>query len=70
VNGTNTCVGWDRILLHKTGRYEGGLEHVRLVILLSSNTKRTLENYQTRVRDGMMQEDDLLSCPGSGDEKD
>src|SRR5271170_5399199 len=60
VNSCNTCVGWDRTLLHGTGRYEGGLVHVGLAILLSSNTKRTWEKYQARVRDGTMQEDDLL----------
>src|SRR5271154_5813027 len=70
VNGANTCVGWDRTLLHGTGRYESGLEHVGLAILLSSNTKHTWENYQARVRDGTMQEDGLLWYPGSGDEED
>jgi hypothetical protein len=45
-----------------------GLEGTR--ILLSSNTKRTWDNYQARVRDGMMQEDDLLWYPGSGDDDD
>jgi len=45
---------------HGTGRYKGGLEHVGLAILLSSNTKRwAWDNYQAHVRDGMMQEDDL-----------
>jgi hypothetical protein len=70
VNSRNTCVGWDRTLLHGTGRYEGGLAHVGLAILLSSNTKRTWEKYQAHVRDGTMQEDDLLWYPGSGDEED
>ena len=69
LNGANTCVGWDRTLLHGTGRYEGGSEHVGLAILLGSNTKRVWENYQARVRDGIMQEDDLLWYPGSGDEE-
>jgi hypothetical protein len=56
--------------LHGTGRYKGGLAHVGLAILLSSNTKRTWEKYQARVRDGAMQEDDLLWYPGSGDEEE
>ena len=59
MNSVNTCMGWDRTLLHGTEGYEGGLEHVGLAILLSSNTKRAWDNYQARVRDGMMQEDDL-----------
>ena len=45
VNSGNTHVGWDRTLLHGTGRYEGGLAHLGLAILLSSNTKRTWEKY-------------------------
>ena len=70
LNGANTYVGWDRTLLHGTGRYEGGSEHVGLAILSGSNTKRAWENYQARVRDGMMQEDDLRWYPGSGDEEE
>lgn len=60
MNGANICIGWDHTLLHKTGIYKGGLEHVGLATLLSSNTKWAWENYQARVRDGMMQEEDLL----------
>ena len=68
VNASNTCVGWDRRNLHGTGKYEGGLEHVGIAILLGDSTKSGWEKYKAQVRDGTLEGDGLLWYPGSGDE--
>lgn len=38
VNASNTCVTWDRSNLHGIGRYEEGLEHIGIAILLSDES--------------------------------
>jgi len=37
LNASNTCVAWDRRELHGTGRYEAGLEHIGIAILMSKD---------------------------------
>jgi hypothetical protein len=70
LNASNTCVAWDRRELHGTGRYEAGLEHIGIAILLSKDTETSWRDYKARVLNGELQEDNLLWYYGSGDGDD
>jgi hypothetical protein len=68
VNASNTCVVWNRSNLHRTGKYEDGLEQIGIAILLSDTMKQCWEKYKVLVKSGELPKDSLLWEPGSEDE--